>query len=545
MIKTIFTIVAIVTVSFVFAQQPQVKVEEGIMEGITLPSGVQSFRGIPFAKPPVGDLRWKEPQPADHWTGIRKADHFGSSPMQKPIYGDMRFRSPGTSEDCLYLNVWRPKADVSGKLPVLVYFYGGGFNAGDGSENRYDGESFAKEGVIVVTVNYRLGIFGFFAHPALTAESPRHASGNYGLLDQYAALKWVRRNISAFGGDPDEITIGGESAGSMSVSAQMTSPLSKGLFKRAIGQSGSVFNLRYGAISLAEQEKQGVAFATKVNVDRLAHLRAIPAAELLDRASEPGAFATRVIIDGYFLPKSPLAIFEGGEQSKVPLLAGWTSTEAPYAAFMGKSYPSPHMYEKLVREQYGDKADEVLKLYPGKTEAQVIRSATALASDNFIVYSTWKWLDLQRKNSGQSVYVYVFGKTRPAMRPAYNNVQTGLAGGIIKKSDNQAKEDLPPALTGASHASDIEYLLGNLKTNDVFAWTDDDYKASDLGQRYFINFIKKGNPNGAGLAQWPETKATDKRMHILYLDSEAKAVPEEFRDRYLFLDQLFIEKERH
>jgi len=522
---------------------PQVKVEEGVLEGITLSSGVESFRGIPFAKPPVGDLRWKEPQAAEHWSGIRKADHFGYSPMQKPIYGDMRFRSPGISEDCLYLNVWRPKTLGSGKLPVLVYFYGGGFNAGDGSENRYDGESFAKEGLIVVTVNYRLGIFGFFAHPALTEESPKHASGNYGLLDQHAALVWVKKNIAAFGGDPDAVTIGGESAGSMSVSAQMTSPLSKGLFKRAIGQSGSVFNLRYGTASITEQEQQGTAFATRINAEGLDKLRKIPAAELLDKASEPGAFATRLIVDGYFLPKSPLAIFEAGEQSKVPLLAGWTSTEAPYTAYMGKLYPSPENYEKLVRAQYDLKADEVLKLYPGKTEAEVIRSATALGSDNFIVYSTWKWLDLQRKNSGQPVYVYIFGKPRPPMQPAYRDAQTGLAGGITKKSAQEAKEKSPQPLPGAFHASDIEYLLGNLQSNDVFAWTEDDYKVSKLGQQYFINFIKTGDPNGKGLATWPKTTAKDKRMNILNLNIEVKASAEEFRNRYLFLDKLFVDRE--
>ncbi|QQT33645.1 carboxylesterase family protein [Sphingobacterium multivorum] len=538
-----FTVVQLLVASFVFAQMPQVKVEEGILEGITLSSGVESFRGIPFAKPPISDLRWKEPQAAEHWSGIRKADHFGYSPMQKPIYGDMRFRSPGISEDCLYLNVWRPKNLGSGKLPVLVYFYGGGFNAGDGSENRYDGESFAKEGLIVVTVNYRLGIFGFFAHPALTEESPKHASGNYGLLDQHAALVWVKKNIAAFGGDPDEVTIGGESAGSMSVSAQMTSPLSKGLFKRAIGQSGSVFNLRYGTASITEQEQQGTAFATRINAEGLDQLRKIPAAELLDKASEPGAFATRLIVDGYFLPKSPLAIFEAGEQSKVPLLAGWTSTEAPYTAYMGKLYPSPDNYEKLVRAQYGVQADEVLTLYPGKTEAEVIRSATALGSDNFIVYSTWKWLDLQRRNSGQPVFVYIFGKPRPPMQPAYRDAQTGLAGGISKKSAHEVKEKSPEPLPGAFHASDIEYLLGNLQSNDVFAWTEDDYKVSKLGQRYFVNFIKTGDPNGKGLSTWPKTIAQDKRMNILNLNIEVKVSAEEFRNRYLFLDKLFVDSE--
>ena len=219
--------------------EDRVKTACGVVEGTTAPNGVRAFRGIPFAAPPVGDLRWQPPQPVKPWEGVRKADRFGPRAMQRPIFGDMNFRSDGMSEDCLYLNVWAPAGTGEQRLPVLVYFFGGGFMAGDGSEPRYDGASMASKGVVAVTVNYRLNVFGFFAHPELTKESPHHSSGNYGLLDQSAALGWVRQNIAAFGGDPEKITIAGESAGSIAVCAQMASPLSKNLIAGAIGESGS------------------------------------------------------------------------------------------------------------------------------------------------------------------------------------------------------------------------------------------------------------------------------------------------------------------
>ncbi len=237
-IISLLLFVAIFQTNLTFAQaadDPQVKTANGILQGVVEASGIHSFKGIPFAQPPVGELRWKEPVAPANWTGVRKADHFGPQAMQRVMYSDMIFRSDGKSEDCLYLNVWTPAKSATEKLPVLVYFYGGGFIAGDGSEYRYDGESMAKKGIVTITVNYRLGIFGFLAHPELTKESAHHSSGNYGLMDQHAALVWVQKNIAAFGGDPKKVTIAGESAGSMSVCAQMASPLSKGLFAGAIG----------------------------------------------------------------------------------------------------------------------------------------------------------------------------------------------------------------------------------------------------------------------------------------------------------------------
>ncbi|MFD2602806.1 carboxylesterase/lipase family protein [Flavobacterium suzhouense] len=516
-------------------KNPQVKVEQGTLEGILLPSGIQNYRGVPFAEPPVDDLRWKAPQAPKKWNGIRKADKFGSNAMQKPVFGDMSFRAPSMSEDCLYLNIWTPAKKAIEKLPVLVYFYGGGFVAGDGSENRYDGESLAEKGIVTVTLNYRLGIFGFFSHPELTKESPNHASGNYGLLDQNAALVWVKKNIAAFGGDPNKITIAGESAGSISVSAQMASPLSKNLIAGAIGQSGAMINPTLDAVPLADAEKNGVAFASKINVSELLKLRAIPAEQLLEEASKPGAFNTRATVDGYFLPKLPSAIFAAGEQAKVPLLAGWTSAEIPYQAFMYGQYPNPENYKKRVEDTYKDKAAEVLKLYPGNTEQEVIECATALASDNFIVYSTWKWLDQHRKVTKQPTYAYIFSKARPLMKSELGNAKAGLAGGIIKDDGKKEENKMPEQLKGAAHASDIEYMLGNLASNPVYEWTADDYKASQISEDYIANFIKTGNPNGKGLSDWPVSKP-EGDMNLMILDVTSKSVKEPNRDRYLFLD---------
>jgi len=524
-----------------FAQKaPQTKVEQGMLEGITLTSGVATYRGVPFALPPVGKLRWAAPLPPTKWQGVRKADKFGNNPMQKAIFGDMNFRAENMSEDCLYLNVWTPAKTPAEKLPVLVYFYGGGFVAGDGSENRYDGEAMAQKGIVVVTLNYRLGIFGFFAHPGLTQQSDKKVSGNYGLLDQNAALLWVKKNIAAFGGNPDKITIAGESAGSISVYAQMASPLSKGLIAGAIGQSGAMINPTLDAIPLREGEANGVKFGSAISINDIEKLRAIPAQQLLDVAAKNN-FNAKAVVDGYFLTKLPSDIFKAGDQSKVPLLVGWTSAEVPYQAFMQGQYPSPANYAKLVKEKFAERADEVLKLYPGKTEKEVIKSATALASDNFIVYSTWKWAD-EHKNTGQPTFVYEFSKPRPPMKEEMGDAKAGLAGGIIKGGEAKKEQPkMPEPLVGASHASDIEYVLGNLETNKVYAWTSEDYKVSELSLNYFANFIKTGNPNSGSLPDWPVSKqALD--LNIMDLNIRPKIHKETNRARYLFLDSFYGSK---
>jgi para-nitrobenzyl esterase len=520
--------------------QDRVKTGNGIVEGTSEKnSDVRSFKGIPFAAPPVGDLRWKPPQPVKGWTGVRKADQFGPRCMQRAVFGDMGFRSNGMSEDCLYLNVWTPAKPgrQSGRplLPVLVYFYGGGFVAGDGSEARYEGESMARKGIVALTVNYRLGVFGFLAHPELTKESPHHASGNYGLLDQNAALLWVKQNIAAFGGDPQRVTIAGESAGSISVSAQMASPLSKNLIAGAIGESGSIIGA-LSAVPLAEGEERGMKFATSVSASSLEALRAMPAQQLLEATGRPGTQFPSPTVDGYLFPKAPVEIYAAGEQAHVPLLVGSNSEESSYFGVLGREAPTVENYRRVLQRLYGDRAEEAFKLYPAATETEVKDAAQDLASDRFISYSTWKWLDLATRTGGKATYYYYYARPRPEMRAEMGNATPGLAGGVNRSP--QAAANARPKPRGAVHSAEIEYAMGNLDSNKVYAWTPDDYKVSKTMLEYFTNFIKTGNPNGAGVPAWP-TFDTGKRMTI---DVNTRVETENVRARYQFLDQFFLKK---
>lgn len=496
------------------AAPPTVQIDTGRLSGVHQGAiGLDEFKGIAYAAPPVGALRWKPPQPAAAWNGVRKADRFGPRCMQRPLFDDMMFRSNGMSEDCLYLNVWTPAGAESKQLPVLVYFYGGGFLAGDGSEFRYDGASLAQRGIVVVTVNYRLDVFGFLALPALAAESPQHAAGNYGLLDQVAALRWVRRNIAAFGGNPDAVTIGGESAGSMSVSALMASPLSKGLMQRAIGESGAVL-ANLAPQSRANAERQGEAFQRHVGADSLAQLRAMPADVLLAACGDKGVPDFGLDIDGWLLPRAPAAIYEAGEQAHIPLLVGSNSEEGSYANLLDGKAPTPANYRAVVTQQFGKHADEALKLYPGRDEAEVKASGSALAGDEFIALATWRWMHLQRTTGDAPVYYYYFAKARPAKRD-------GSAG--------------PDA--GAVHSGEIEYALGNLATNHVFAWTDEDRKTSTAMEGYFANFIKTGNPNGAGLPHWPAAMPKDGGLLRQVIDANPHTIIDRNAARYEFLQR--------
>jgi para-nitrobenzyl esterase len=524
------------------AKMTLARVHNGTLSGTAEASGIITFKGIPYAKAPVGDLRWKAPQPAENWKGTKKAQQFGKNPMQAKVFGDMNFRSSGMSEDCLYLNVWTPAKSPMEKLPVLVYFYGGGYVAGDGSEARYDGESMAKTGIVTLTVNYRLGVFGFLAHPELSKETTYKGSGNYGLLDQYAALKWVKENIAAFGGDPNRVTIAGESAGSISVSAQMASPLAKNLIAGAIGESGAMIKPTLAPVPLEQAEKNGVAFAEKLNASSLAALRAIPAEDVLKMAATAGNFSTAATIDGYFLPKTLTEIFAAGEQAKVPLLAGWNSAEVPYQAFMRAEKPTPENYAKLVRQAYPSEAETVLKLYPANTEAEVVISATALASDRFITYSTWKWLELHAQTCTKPVYRYLFSKSKPPMTASFANAKTGLAGGITKSDAKDAKPAVQaPVSEGAPHAFEIEYAMGNLETNLVYAWTAEDKKISNTMLTYFSNFIKTGDPNGAALPKWsPINNAPQATYMNIGLDTKEEKATD--RERFLFLDKVYTVK---
>lgn len=462
---------------------PTIQIDAGHLSGThDVNNGLDVFKGIPYAAPPVGLFRWRPPQPVTGWKGVRRADHFGPRCMQhQPADSDMVFRAGGMSEDCLYLNVWAPAGSGREKLPVLVYFFGGGFFAGDGSEPRYDGASLARRGIVTVTVNYRLGVFGFLALPALAAESPHHATGNYGLLDQVAALQWVHRNIAAFGGDPAQVTIGGESAGSMSVSALMASPLSKGLMQRAIGESGAMLG-NLSPRPLALSERQGVAFQEQVGAQSLAQLRAIDARTLLKAYDEKMALPLPFVptVDGYFLPRLPTSIYQAGEQAHIPLLVGSNSQEGYYDHLLKGQPPTPKNYRIAVERQFGKHAVEVLRLYPGRTEEEVKTSGTALSGDTFIAVSTWRWMRLQSKTGDAAVYYYYFTKPRPAARDG----STSLGAGAI-------------------HSGEIEYALGNLSGNHVYAWTADDHKVSATMEEYWANFIKTGNPNGSGLPNWP------------------------------------------
>lgn len=513
------------------SEADRVKTENGLVEGITLASGIHAFRGIPYAAPPVRDLRWKAPQPVKDWEGVRPADRFAPQCMQQRVFNDMMFRNSGVSEDCLYLNVWTPSASSTKKLPVLVYYYGGGFIAGDGSEYRYDGESLAQRGIVVVTMSYRLGVFGFFAHPELTAESPNHASGNYTLLDQTAVLEWVQKNIAAFGGDPKRVTIAGESAGSLSVSALMATPLTKGLFTGAIGESGSVLGT-LPPVPLSEAEAAGAKFAASIGANSLDQLRQISAMALLQEASQPGVPRFSSAIDGYFFPKSPVEIYSNGEQAHVPLLVGWNSEEMNYRALLRGNDPTPGNFAKVVRSLYDGDADEVLKLYPATTTEQTIQSATDLASARFIGFSTWRWFDLQRQTGDAPVYRYFYAHPRPPMKPA----AAAAAGGMGRGGQQGGP---PPAPSGAVHSSEIEYALGNLSTNPVYAWTQDDYKVSETMEGFFANFIKTGNPNGPDLPEWPAAgSSAEKIPMIMRIDVQSKAEPAPHRDRYRLLEKL-------
>lgn len=516
--------------------QNRVKTVNGLIEGVTnKDTGIYIYKGIPFAQPPVGNLRWQPPQPVKNWQGVRKADQFGPRAMQRPIFGDMNFRSNGMSEDCLYLNVWTPSKSGKDKLPVLVYFYGGGFMAGDGSEPRYDGESMARKGIVAITVNYRLGVFGFLAHPELTKESPHHASGNYALFDQMAALQWVQKNIAVFGGDPKRVTIAGESAGSIAVSAQMASPLSKNLIAGAIGESGSIIGA-LSAVPLAEGEQNGVKFAAAIGANSLAELRAMPADKLLETTAKPNLPRFSPTIDGYFFPKSPYEIYADGEHAHVPLMVGSNSEESGYFGVLGREKPTVEAYKNALQKLYGDKAEQVFKVYPATNENEVMAAAQDLASDRFIAYSTWKWIDLSNKTGGKPTYYYYYARPRPAMRPAMGAAVPGLAGGVISGPQAAAAQRAPSR--GAAHSAEIEYAMGNLDSNKVFAWNDDDYKVSKIMQQYFANFIKTGNPNGPALPEWPQF-GKDQRLII---DVNTRAEQEKVRARYQVLDQFFIKK---
>jgi para-nitrobenzyl esterase len=434
--------------------------------------------------------------------------------MQGPIFGDMAFRDAGQSEDCLYLNVWTPKAEASAKLPVMVWIYGGGFQAGATSEGRQDGEALAHKGVVVVSMNYRLGIFGFFAHPELTKESPHHASGNYGLLDQTAALQWVRKNIAACGGDPDNATIFGESAGSFSVCAQMASPVSKELIHRAIGESGAFFGRTLSAKTLSDSEAEGAKFGEANGAPTLKQLRAIEAPKLLEEALTGGnGFRFGPDIDGYFFPESPAEIYKKGHQAHIALLAGWNHDEGNFHMYFGKDPATKETYAKKVADTAGAEAPAMLKLFPGATDEQAQESAGLLSTANFIGYSTWKWIELQTELKSPAVYRYEFDQAPPL-----------------------PESGAPPGATPmAYHSAEIEYVFGMLNSKKL-PWRKADFDLSDQMSSYWSNFAKTGDPNRPGLPNWP--KYDEKHHEVMHLVTEPHAAPDQQRAQYELLDKL-------
>lgn len=492
---------------------PQVKIDTGMVEG-KRKGTVRAFLGIPYAAPPVGELRWKPPAAAEKWDGVRKATKFGSHCMQGNVYGDMVFRDPGPSEDCLTLNVWAP-IDAE-KLPVMVWIYGGGFVAGGTSEQRQDGSNLAKLGVVVVSMNYRLGIFGFFVHPGLAAESDKQAAGNYGLLDQLAALQWVQRNIAAFGGDPGNVTIFGESAGSFSVSAQMASPLAKGLFQRAIGESGGAFakvGLEFKAGS--ERESEDAKFAeTALGAKTIAELRAIPAKKLVDASMKNNAgrdvFSFSPDVDGYFLPESAEALFAAGKQNDVTLLAGWNRDEGSANVLEAKERPTAANAKARAEKEFPGRAAEFLKVYPANTNAEALRSAEDYAGDTFIAWATWRWIEAQKTSGKAAIYRYQFDMSLPSAEK--------------------------PEGLGAYHSAEIEYVFAQLDSKKGIPWRKEDRKLSSLMQKYWVNFAKSGDPNGVGLPKWPVYESGD-GWQVMHLSASPKAEKDAARERYLFLER--------
>lgn len=496
----------------------EIKTQTGKVRGALTQDGqVRAFKGIPYAAPPVGPLRWQPPQPAAKWKGVRDATAFGSRCMQAPIYEDMTFRDPGPSEDCLTLNVWTPAKAKKATLPVMVWIYGGGYKAGATSEPRQDGQFLAHRNVVVVSMNYRLGIFGFFTHPALSSESPHHASGNYGLMDQNAALLWVQKNIASFGGDPQNVTIFGESAGSMSVSLLMASPLSQGRFQKAIGESGGPFFLGDRDLKTREvQERRDADFAQSAfGASTLDALRRIPASQLLDAATRlppESSLHFGPDVDGWFFPQPPTDIYTQGRQAHVPLLAGWNADDLSEDILIPKPAATADGFKAQAEAKFGPDAQEFLTLYPAKTDAQAVRAARLLEGDDFLVYSTWKWLEAQATTGGASVYRYRFD----------------LAGPGDKFH--------PPSL-GAFHSDDIEYVFGTLDSRPDAHWRPEDRALSDQMQQYWTNFARTGDPNGGSLPTWPTYNAAG-NWQLMHLNAASAAQPDADRARFLFLEKI-------
>jgi para-nitrobenzyl esterase len=482
------------------------EIDSGLIEASSFDdSGVQCFRGLPYAAPPVGNLRWKPPQPVAPWKGVRPVGAFGFNAPQRVVFPDIDPFVVGVSEDCLYLNVWTPGTKGK-KHAVLFYIHGGGFAVGAASEPRYDGSWLASQGIVVVTANMRLNALGLLAHPALSIETG--SSGNFALLDLVAALQWVKRNISVFGGNPDQVTIAGESAGSMFVSMLMASPLAKGLFHGAIGESGAQFPTPERPMpKLVDAEKRGLAFATQLGATTANDLRAVPVEKILDAHPGVGFWP---IVDGHFLAETPEAIFKAGRQSDVTLLAGWNKDEGTNFDMRNWNKAAPR-FEDIVKLTLPGQAESVFAHYPKDD----LKSSRDLGGDLVINNGTWRWLEAQRATGRADVFRYRFDRA-PEMPKG-----KGWFDGV---SD-----------PGAFHSCEIPYVFNTL---GVFPWltNEDDQKVADLIGTYVVNFVKAGNPNGSGLPAWPSYREATRP--VLNIDVHTSIEHDPARERHAFLASL-------
>ncbi|HVN57658.1 MAG TPA: carboxylesterase family protein [Bacteroidales bacterium] len=501
-IYIVLAVSALIITSFSGADKgisSKIKVDGGTVEGYVA-EGVTIFKGIPFAAPPTGDLRWKAPQPVVPWTGIRKCIANPPSAMQaKPVPFMMwskEFMAPEEplGEDCLYLNIWTAARKAGSALPVIVWIHGGGFTGGSGTVPLYDGTEMAKKGVVFVTINYRLGVFGFLAHPSLTAESQDKVSGNYGILDQIAALRWVRNNIALFGGDPGNVTIDGQSAGSFSVNALMISPMAKGLFHRAIGESGGMFSKSMAlSMDLKSAEDAGVAFADKAGAKSISELRQKSAGDLIKLQGR-----WSIVVDNVVIPPSR-ETFIAGKQNDVPLITGWNADD-------GFSFGPPlnaDNFRKNAVKTYGDRAEEFLMIFPSRTEDEA-KQSQKIISQMFFGYENFKWASLQSSRGKNKSWLYYFRRVPPG-EPNY----------------------------GAFHSAEFGYVLKTLKLwNRPF--TSWDYELSDIMSSYWVNFAKTGNPNGKGLPEWPSFD--DSNPQVIDFGEQVKAAPVPYLKQLQFLD---------
>lgn len=456
------------------AQITRAQVTGGTIAG-NFTDGLSEFKGIPFAAPPVGSLRWKAPQPLTPWHGVRQTTAFASACMQNAGATSQAPATPN-SEDCLYLNVWTPAKTSHEKLPVIAWIYGGGFAGGSTSAPLYDGTHFAQKGVVFVSISYRVNAFGFLATPELSRESG-HGSGNYGLLDQIAGLEWIRANITKFGGDPSKVTLLGHSAGGFSVSMLAASPVAKGLFRAVISESGANFTppedspwAGTSIETLRMSEAAGEAWLRSLGVSTLDEARALPAEKLLAALRTPGGPRFWPPVDGYVITGDQCELWRNGHFNDTPILVGDVSDEA---AGFGVHKTDPAAFEALVRQGYGKEADAILSVFPHATDEQATRSATQLSSDTIFDWGQYTWARLESSHGKHSAYVYYFD--RPSARDP----------------------------NGSTHGQEVAYVFGNLGGAGRPAPKAEDLALSQQMQSYWVNFATKGDPNGPDLPVWP------------------------------------------